>query len=165
VVETDGVNGFWRGSGLDKIGLHASYTSELFFDEVVVPSENLLDPGEGFGFAQLMEQLARERLALAIQAVAATERTVEITVAYTKDRKIGETPIIEFQNIAFKLADGELDQVTASIVKWWTAAKPVETADECLQLHGGYGYMRECEIARRFVDARVQKIYDGSKRS
>ena len=132
---------------------------------------------------QLMEQLPKERLGLAIQAVAATERAVEITVAYTKERKAFGSPIIEFQNTAFKLAErrseafiarvfidwciervisGELDQVTAAIAKWWTTAKQVETADECLQLHGGYGYMREYEIARRFVDARVQKIYGGT---
>ena len=182
VIETGETKGFRRGRNLDKIGLHASDTSELFFDDVAVPSENLLGV-EGHGFAQMMEQLPKERLGLAIKAVAAIERAIEITVAYTKDRKVTGKPIIEFQNTAFKLAErkseafiarvfidwciermisGELDQVTASMAKWWTAAKQVETADECLQLHGGYGYMREYEIARRFVDARVQEIYGGT---
>jgi acyl-CoA dehydrogenase len=182
MVETDETKGFGRGRSLDKIGLPASDTSELFFDNAVVPRDNLLGT-EGHGFMQMMEQLPKERLGLAIQAVAATERAIEITVSYTKERKVFGNPIIEFQNTAFKLAErrseafigrvfidwcierviaGELDQVTAAMAKWWTTAKQVETADECLQLHGGYGYMREFEIARRFVDARVQEIYGGT---
>jgi acyl-CoA dehydrogenase len=182
MVETSGTKGFRRGHNLDKIGLPASDTSELFFDDVIVPSENLLG-AEGHGFAQMMEQLSKERLGLAIQAVTAIERAIEITLAYTKERKAFGKLIIEFQNTAFKLAErrseafigrvfidwciermisGELDQVTASMAKWWTAAKQVETANECLQLHGGYGYMREYEIARRFVDARAQEIYGGT---
>lgn len=182
MIETGKTKGFGCGRSLDKIGLPASDTSELFFENAVVPSENFLGR-EGQGFLQLMEQLPKERLGLAIQAVAATERAVEITVAYTKERRAFGSPIIEFQNTAFKLAErrsealigrvfidwcieravaGELDQVTAAIAKWWTTAKQAETADECLQLYGGYGYMSECEIARRFVDARVQKIYGGT---
>ena len=183
VVEGGRTSGFRRGRKLDKIGLHASDTSELFFDDAVVPPENLLGGAEGYGFAQLMEQLPKERLGLAIQAVTAIERAVEITVAYTKARKVFGSPLIEFQNTAFKLAErksealiarvfidwcieriisGELDQVSASIAKLWTTAKQVETTDECLQLHGGNGYMREYEIARRFVDARAQEIYGGT---
>jgi len=179
VVEGGRTSGFRRGRKLDKIGLHASDTSELFFDDAVVPPENLLGGAEGYGFAQLMEQLPKERLGLAIQAVTA----IEITVAYTKARKVFGSPLIEFQNTAFKLAErksealiarvfidwcieriisGELDQVSASIAKLWTTAKQVETTDECLQLHGGNGYMREYEIARRFVDARAQEIYGGT---
>jgi len=182
VVEAGETVGFRRGRSLDKIGQPASDTAELIFDNAVVPAENLLG-AEGRGFMQIMEQFSKERLALAIQAVTGTERAVEITVAYAKGRKVSGSPIIEFQNTAFKLAErrseafigrvfidwcierlicGDLDQVTAAIAKWWTTAKQAETTDECLQLHGGYGYLREYEIARRFVDARVQKIYGGT---
>jgi len=182
IVEAGETMGFRRGRSLDKIGQPASDTAELIFDNAVVPSENLLG-AEGRGFMQIMEQFSKERLALAIQAVTGTERAVEITVAYAKGRRVSRSPIIEFQNTAFKLAErrseafigrvfidwcierlisGDLDQVTAAIAKWWTTAKQAETTDECLQLHGGYGYLHEYEIARRFVDARVQKIYGGT---
>ena len=175
VLEADGNEGFRRGRNLDKIGLHASDTSELFFDDAVAPPENLLGVNEGNGFAQLMQQLPQERLLLAIAAVASMERAVSLTVDYTRERKAFGQPIIEFQNTAFKLAErkteamiarvfidwcverliaGELDTVTASMAKWWCSQKQVETADECLQLHGGYGYMQEYPISRMFVDAR-----------
>ena len=183
VVETEGNEGFRRGRNLDKIGLHASDTSELFFDNAVAPPENLLGSDEGNGFVQLMQQLPQERLALAVGAVASMERAISLTTAYTKERKAFGQPIIEFQNTAFKLAErkteamiarvfvdwcverlvaGELDTVTASMAKWWCSQKQVETADECLQLHGGYGYMQEYPISRMFVDARIQKIYGGT---
>jgi acyl-CoA dehydrogenase len=183
MLEAQGSDGFRRGRNLDKIGMHASDTSELFFDNAVVPPENLLGGEEGRGFYQMMEQLPKERLSIAIGAVAATERMVRITTDYVKDRNAFGKPVIEFQNTAFTLAErktealigrvfldwcierviaGELDQVTASMAKYWTTDKQVETADACLQLHGGYGYMREYEIARRFVDARVQRIYGGT---
>ena len=183
VVETEGNDGFRRGRNLDKIGLHASDTSELFFDNAVAPPENLLGDEEGKGFVQLMQQLPQERLSLAIGAVASMERAVKLTADYTKERKAFGKPIIEFQNTAFKLAErkteamiarvfvdwcverlvaGELDTVTASMAKWWCSQKQVETADECLQLHGGYGYMQEYPISRMFVDARIQKIYGGT---
>ena len=183
VLEADGNEGFRRGRNLDKIGLHASDTSELFFDDAVAPPENLLGGDEGNGFAQLMQQLPQERLLLAIAAVASMERAVRLTVDYTRERKAFGQPIIEFQNTAFKLAErkteamiarvfidwcverlvaGELDTVTASMAKWWCSQKQVETADECLQLHGGYGYMEEYPISRMFVDARIQKIYGGT---
>jgi acyl-CoA dehydrogenase len=183
VVETAGNEGFRRGRNLDKIGLHASDTSELFFEDVVAPSENLLGGEEGQGFVQLMQQLPQERLIIAVGAVASMERAVKLTVDYTKERKAFGQPIIEFQNTAFKLAErkteamiarvfvdwcierlvaGDLDAVTASMAKWWCAQKQVETADECLQLHGGYGYMQEYPISRMFVDARIQKIYGGT---
>ena len=183
VLEADGNEGFRRGRNLDKIGLHASDTSELFFDDAVAPPENLLGGDEGNGFAQLMQQLPQERLLLAIAAVASMERAVSLTVDYTRERKAFGQPIIEFQNTAFKLAErkteamiarvfidwcverlvaGELDTVTASMAKWWCSQKQVETADECLQLHGGYGYMQEYPISRMFVDARIQKIYGGT---
>ena len=183
VVETTGNPGFKRGRNLDKIGLHASDTSELFFEDAVAPFENLLGEAEGQGFQQLMQQLPQERLIIAVGAVAAMERAVRITADYAKQRKAFGQPIIEFQNTAFKLAErkteatiarvfldwcierliaGDLDAVTASMAKWWCTQKQVETADECLQLHGGYGYMEEYPISRMFVDARIQKIYGGT---
>jgi acyl-CoA dehydrogenase len=183
VVETDRNDGFRRGRNLDKIGLHASDTSELFFNDAVAPPENLLGGEEGKGFAQLMQQLPQERLIIAICAVAAMERAIELTVDYTKERKAFGQPLIDFQNTAFKLAErkteamiarvfvdwcverliaGDLDAVTASMAKWWCAQKQVETVDECLQLHGGYGYMQEYPISQMFVDARIQKIYGGT---
>jgi len=183
VLEADGSDGFRRGRNLDKIGMHASDTSELFFDDAFVPAENLLGAEEGRGFYQMMDLLPKERLAIAVSAVAAMERMVQLTTEYVKDRRTFGKPVLEFQNTAFVLAErksealiarvfldwcierairGELDQVTASIAKYWTTDKQVETADACLQLHGGYGYMKEFEIARRFVDARVQRIYGGT---
>ena len=183
VIETADCPGFRRGRSLDKIGQHASDTSELFFDEAVAPPENLLGAEEGLGFAQLMEQLPRERLILAVASVAAMESAIALTVDYTKQRKAFGQPLIAFQNTAFKLAErqteatigrvfvdfciqrliaGELDTVTASMAKYWCSEKQFETVDECLQLHGGYGYMEEYPIARMFVDARIQKIYGGA---
>ena len=183
VLETEGNQGFKRGRNLDKIGVHASDTSELFFEGAVAPFENLLGEEEGQGFKQLMQQLPQERLIIAVGAVASMERAVRLTAEYTRERKAFGQPIIDFQNTAFKLAErkteatiarvfldwcierliaGDLDAVTASMAKWWCTEKQVETADECLQLHGGYGYMREYPISRMFIDARVQKIYGGT---
>lgn len=183
VVETGDAKGFRRGRKLDKIGLPAADTSELFFEDVTVPCANLLGPEEGQGFVQLMQQLPWERLMIAIGAVASMERAVELTADYTKERKAFGKALIEFQNTAFTLAErkteatvarvfldycigrmvaGDLDAVTASMAKWWCSQKQVETIDECLQLHGGYGYMEEYPISRMFVDARVQKIYGGA---
>jgi acyl-CoA dehydrogenase len=183
VVETAGAEGYRRGRNLDKIGLHASDTSELFFDNVTVPPENLLGNEEGQGFVQLMQQLPQERLSLAVGAVASMERAVQITADYTRERTAFGKPLLEFQNTAFKLAErkteaviarvfvdwcverlvaGDLDTVTASMAKWWCSQKQVETADECLQLHGGYGYMQEYPISRMFIDSRIQKIYGGT---
>ncbi len=183
VVETAGAEGYRRGRNLDKIGLHASDTSELFFDNVTVPPENLLGNEEGNGFVQLMQQLPQERLSLAIGAVASMERAVKITADYVKQRTAFGKPLLEFQNTAFKLAErkteamiarvfvdwcverlvaGDLDTVTASMAKWWCSQKQVETADECLQLYGGYGYMQEYPISRMFIDSRIQKIYGGT---
>ena len=183
VVETGEADGFRRGRNLDKIGLHMSDTAELFFDDVTVPPENLLGGEEGRGFYQMMEQLPQERLGLSVGAVAAMERAVRLTADYVKERKAFGKPLAEFQNTAFTLAErkteafiarvfvdhcierliaGDLDTVTASMAKWWTSEKQVQTADACLQLFGGYGYMREYPIANMFVDARVQKIYGGA---
>ncbi|NEW97752.1 acyl-CoA dehydrogenase family protein [Rhodopseudomonas sp. BR0G17] len=183
VLETKDNPGFKRGRNLDKIGLHASDTSELFFENARTPKENLLGGEEGKGFVQLMQQLPQERLIIAIGAVAAMERAVALTSDYTRERKAFGQPIIEFQNTAFTLAErkteafiarvfvdyclvqliaGNLDAVTASMAKWWTTQKQVETVDECLQLHGGYGYMQEYPIGRMFIDSRIQKIYGGT---
>ncbi|MCD0417036.1 acyl-CoA dehydrogenase family protein [Rubrivivax sp. JA1024] len=183
VLETKDNPGFKRGRNLDKIGLHASDTSELFFENARTPKKNLLGGEEGKGFVQLMQQLPQERLIIAIGAVAAMERAVALTSDYTKERKAFGQPIIEFQNTAFTLAErkteafiarvfvdfclvqliaGNLDAVTASMAKWWTTQKQVETVDECLQLHGGYGYMQEYPIGRMFIDSRIQKIYGGT---
>nr|WP_271528081.1 acyl-CoA dehydrogenase family protein [Bradyrhizobium sp. CCBAU 25338] len=183
VVETSGADGYKRGRNLDKIGLHASDTSELFFDNVTVPPENLLGKEEGQGFVQLMQQLPQERLSLAVGAVASMERAVKLTADYTKERKAFGKPLLEFQNTAFTLAERkteamiarvfvdwcierlvakDLDTVTASMAKYWCSDKQVQTADECLQLFGGYGYMQEYPISRIFVDSRIQKIYGGT---
>ncbi|MHB8812770.1 MAG: acyl-CoA dehydrogenase family protein [Steroidobacteraceae bacterium] len=183
VLEAAGNAGFRRGRNLDKIGLHASDTSELFFDGAHVPAENLLGEQEGRGFAQLMNQLPQERLSIAVAAVAAIERALRMTVDYASTRQAFGRPIIEFQNTSFGLAElqteaviarifvdwciarrvaGELDTVTASMAKWWCTQKQFETVDRCLQLHGGYGYIQEFPIARMFADARIQKIYGGT---
>ncbi|MBI1211760.1 MAG: acyl-CoA dehydrogenase [Alphaproteobacteria bacterium] len=183
VVETAEAQGFRRGRNLDKIGMHAQDTSELFFDEVRVPVENLLGGTEGQGFAQLMVQLAWERLSCAHGAVVAMERAVELTSAYVKERTAFGKKLLDFQNTQFKLAEaktqavvartfvddlivrllgGTLDPTTAAMAKWWTTETNCRVVDECLQLFGGYGYMTEYPIARLWADARVQKIFAGT---
>lgn len=183
MVEADEAEGFRRGRNLEKIGQKGADTSELFFDDVWVPAENLLGLEEGEGFYQLMNQLPRERLSVGVIAVAAMERALELTIDYVKERRAFGQAIIDFQNTQFKLAeckteahiarvfvdnciqrylDGELDTETASMVKWWTTEKQCEIIDTCVQLHGGYGYMLEYPIARMYTDARVQKIYAGT---
>ncbi len=183
VVETDGAEGFRRGRNLDKIGLKANDTSELFFDDVRVPADSLLGPEEGQGFAQLMEQLPQERLLIAIQAMGRIERALAVTLDYVKQRKAFGERIIDFQNSRFTLAeaktkatvakvfvdhctglllDGALDTATASMAKYWLTDLQCAIIDDCLQLHGGYGYMNEYPIARMYRDARVERIYGGS---
>ena len=183
VVETEEVEGFERGRNLDKIGLKANDTSELFFNEVKVPTSNLLGTEEGQGFVQLMQQLPQERLLIANQAIAAIERALALTIDYVKERKAFGQRIIDFQNTQFKLAqlkaeavqarvftdycvgihiDGKLDPATASMAKMLTTDLQCKVMDECLQLFGGYGYMNEYPIARMFRDARVQRIYGGT---
>jgi acyl-CoA dehydrogenase len=183
VIETEEVEGFRRGRNLDKIGLKGNDTSELFFDDVMVPTANLLGDDEGRGFVQLMEQLPQERHLIGVQAMAMIERALEHTIAYVKERKAFGKAIIEFQNTQFKLAEckteatvakvfndhctgqlieGKLDQYTASMEKYWLTDLQNKIVDECLQLHGGYGYMNEYPIARMFRDARVQRIYGGT---
>ena len=183
VVETEEVEGFRRGRNLEKIGLKSQDTSELFFDDVRVPTENLLGGEEGHGFAQLMQQLAWERLQLAVAGVAEMERAVKLTVEYTKERKAFGQPIFNFQNTQFKLAEmktiasvardyidvqivrlleGNLSAESGAMAKWWCSDMQNKVIDECLQLFGGYGYMTEYPIARMYGDARVQKIYGGT---
>jgi acyl-CoA dehydrogenase len=183
VVETDAVEGFERGRNLDKIGLKANDTSELFFNDVRVPTANLLGHEEGQGFVQLMQQLPQERLLIGAQAIGMIERALAVTIDYVKERKAFGRPVIDFQNTQFKLAElkteatiarvfyndcvgrhinGGLDAVTASMVKYWLSDLQCKVVDECLQLHGGYGYMNEYPIARMYRDARVQRIYGGT---
>ena len=183
VVKTDEVEGFERGRNLDKIGLKANDTSELFFNDVRVPTANLLGTEEGQGFVQLMQQLPQERLLIGGQAVAMAERALAVTIDYVKERQAFGRPILDFQNTQFKLAelktettigrvfyndcvtrhlDGGLDPSTASMAKYWLSDLQGKVVDECLQLHGGYGYMNEYPIARMYRDARVQRIYGGT---
>ena len=183
IVETDGQEGFERGRNLDKIGLKSNDTSELFFNDVRVPTSNLLGTEEGQGFVQLMQQLPQERLQIGGTAIAMAERAIAITSDYVKERKAFGKAVIEFQNTQFKLAElkteatigrvfynhcverhvnGGLDPVTASMAKYWLSDLQNKVVDECLQLHGGYGYMNEYPIARMFRDARVQRIYGGT---
>jgi acyl-CoA dehydrogenase len=183
IVETDEVEGFERGRNLDKVGLKANDTSELFFNDVRVPTANLLGTEEGQGFIQLMQQLAQERLLIGAQAIAMIERALALTIDYVKERKAFGKAVIDFQNTQFKLAelkteatvgrvfyndcvqrhlDGGLDPATASMAKYWLTDLQCKIVDECLQLHGGYGYMNEYPIARMFRDARVQRIYGGT---
>jgi acyl-CoA dehydrogenase len=183
VVETDEVEGFRRGRNLDKVGFKAQDTSELFFDDVRVPADNLLGSEPNRGFIQLMEQLPQERLIIAVQAVGAMELAVRITTDYVKQRTAFGKTIFDFQNTKFKLAEaateakiarvfvdfcieelvaGRLDVVTAAMSKWWTTQKQCDVVDECLQLFGGYGYMSEYPISTLWTDARVQKIYGGA---
>ena len=175
--------GFGRGKVLDKIGMEGQDTSEMFFDDCSVPADCLLGGEEGRGFYQLMEQLAFERAQIAIQATGAMTRALALTIDYVKDRKAFGKPLIDFQNTRFVLAgvkatvtaarafsdmivqqwvDGTLDAATASMAKFWSTERQCEVMDQCLQMFGGYGYMREYPIARLYADARVQRIYGGT---
>ena len=177
-----GMPGFERGRHLDKVGLDAQDTAELSFTDVKVPVENLIGE-EGMGFIYLMQNLPQERLSIAVMAAAAMESVLEETIQYTKERKAFGKPIGSFQNSRFVLAelateatavrimtdefirlhlDGKLTADQAAMAKWWTTEAQVKLVDRCLQLHGGYGYMREYNVARAFLDARVQTIYGGT---
>ena len=174
--------GFTRGRNLEKIGYHAQDTSELFFQNVRVPITNLLGE-ENRGFIQLMEQLPQERLLIALRCATTIEAALEWTLAYTRERKAFGRTIFDFQNSRFKLAEvktralatraftdqclaahvrSELDTATASAAKLFTTEQLSWVLDECLQLHGGYGYMREYPIARAWADARMSRIAGGS---
>jgi len=183
VVETDDLDGFRRGRILDKVGMEAQDTAELFFDDMKVPADALLGEDTGQGFIQLMTELPQERLNIAVQGVAAMEKALRHTIEYVKDRKAFGQRIIDFQNTQFELAElktivtvckvftydcaekhlrGELDTVTASMAKYWVTDRECEVMDRCLQLYGGYGFMNEYMIGRQWRASRVQRIYGGT---
>ncbi|MEO0752059.1 MAG: acyl-CoA dehydrogenase family protein [Pseudomonadota bacterium] len=183
VVETDGAEGFSRGRNLDKSGLKSADTSELFFDNVEIPPENILGGEEGRGFYQMMEQLPQERLIIACGAVGALEGGVDRTITYAQERKAFGDTLLQFQNLRFKLVEcqtkakvarafldeciaehlrGELTVEKAAMAKYWITDTQFEVLDECVQIHGGYGYMAEYDIAEMWADARVQRIYGGT---
>ncbi len=182
VVEAER-EGFERGRNLKKLGLKSADTSELFFADCRVPVSNRLGDEEGRGFIQLMQQLPQERLSIAQAAIVSAERAIEITTEFVSERQAFGQRVLDFQNTRFKLAEcktealigrnfvdqclmkllkGELDPATASMAKYWCTEKQCSIIDECLQLHGGAGYMDEYEISRMYADARVQKIYGGT---
>ncbi|WP_134764711.1 acyl-CoA dehydrogenase family protein [Nocardioides sp. 1609] len=181
VVER-GMEGFERGRNLDKMGLKAQDTAELFFDNVVVPKENLLGE-EGSGFVNLMLNLPQERISIAAIAVAAMEHIMELCLRYAKEREAFGKPIGKFQHNRFMLAEmatevyiarlfvndcilklnaGEVDTALASMAKWWTTELQKKFADQGVQLHGGYGYMTEYPISKAYTDSRIQTIYGGT---
>jgi acyl-CoA dehydrogenase len=183
VVETDDAPGFRRGRKLKKLGLDAADTSELFFDDVPLPPENLLGTQEGQGFAQLMSDLPQERLIVAVHAMAMIERALRLTIDYVKERQVFGKKVMDFQNTQFVLAEckteatlakvfldhcigqhiaAKLDTVTASMAKYWITDIQGKIIDRCLQLFGGYGYMEEYPISRMYRDARVMRIYAGT---
>lgn len=181
IVET-GTEGFKRGKKLEKVGMHSSDTGELIFEDAKVPVDNLLGE-EGKGFYYLMEKLQQERLMVAIETQAESERCLELTIDYVKTRQAFGKPIANFQNTQFKLAEMAteidigrtyIDHLTqrhiagadivkeVSMAKWWLSDLAKRVSTECMQLHGGYGYMEEYEIARRFRDIPVAAIYAGT---
>ncbi len=183
VVETDDAQGFQRGRNLDKIGLHAADTSELFFDNVEIPPENILGQDEGQGFYQMMQQLPQERLIIGCGAVGAMEGAVARTIQYCKEREAFGGPLTQFQNTRFQLAEvktktavsrafldeciaehlrGELTVDKAAMQKYWLTDTQGDVLDACLQLHGGYGFMQEYAVGEMWADARVQRIYGGT---
>jgi acyl-CoA dehydrogenase len=182
-VETDKVEGFDRGRVLHKLGQEGRDTTELFFRDMRIPAENLLGGVEGQGFQQLMEKLPQERMVIAWQSMAAIERALATTIDYVKERRAFGKRILDFQNTQFKLAEcktqatiakvflhhctdqllrGCLDTATASMAKYWLSEICCQIVDECLQLHGGYGYMLEYPIAQLYKDTRVNRIYGGA---
>jgi alkylation response protein AidB-like acyl-CoA dehydrogenase len=182
IVLERGMEGFSRGRNLEKVGQHAQDTAELSFDEVNVPVENLLGE-EGEGFRHLVANLPQERLSIAGSAIAAAEAAIEWTLDYVRERQAFGQPIGSFQNSRFKLAEmyteteigrtfidrcvreldaGELTAEDAAMAKWWSTELQGRVVDQCLQLHGGYGFMLEYPIARAFADARVTRIYGGA---
>jgi alkylation response protein AidB-like acyl-CoA dehydrogenase len=181
VVER-GMEGFERGRNLDKMGMKAQDTAELFFDNVLVPKENLLGE-EGSGFVSLMVNLPQERVSIAAIAVAAMEHIMELCLSYAKEREAFGKPIGKFQHNRFMLAEmatelyiarlfvndcimklnaGEVDTALASMAKWWTTELQKKFADNGVQLHGGYGYMSEYPISKAYTDSRIQTIYGGT---
>jgi acyl-CoA dehydrogenase len=183
IVEAKDLAGYRIGSPIEKVGMHAQDTCELFFDDVRVPASNLLGPAEGRGFSQMMEKMGYERLAIGVAAVATAERAVVMTTKYAKERMAFGKPLMDFQNTRFKLAEckaeaqiarvfldscierfiaGQLDDITTAMAKYWLTDCECRIVDECVQLHGGYGYMSEYPIARMWTDSRVHRIYAGT---
>ncbi|MFI7127771.1 acyl-CoA dehydrogenase family protein [Nonomuraea sp. NPDC050153] len=183
IVVERGMEGFERGRNLEKIGMKAQDTAELFFENVRVPVANRLGPRDGEGFFQLMHNLPQERLSIAVGAVAAAEAVLAETIEYCKTRQAFGRSIGSFQNTRFVLAElateteiarhyvdkcilalnaGQLDAVDAAKAKWWTTELQTKVIDRCLQLHGGYGYMMEYPVAKAWLDSRVQTIYGGT---
>ncbi|WP_299354874.1 acyl-CoA dehydrogenase family protein [uncultured Shimia sp.] len=183
MIETEELEGFSVGRKLDKMGMRRNDTAELSFQDVRVPQTNLLGDEEGQGFYQLMKQLPWERLILGYSALGAAQSALETTLAYVKERKAFGQRIMDFQNSRFKLAEAatkiellaafldqclaeldrnELTAEKAAMAKWWGTQMQCDIIDECLQLHGGYGYMNEYLISELYTDARVQKIYGGT---
>ncbi len=177
-----GMPGFERGRNLDKVGMKAQDTAELFFDEVRVPAENLVGTENG-GFVHLMDALPQERLTIAAGAVAAARRVFDLTLAYCKERTAFGKPVGSFQHNRFVLAEleteisiaeqyvdravlehnaGRFDVKDAAMAKWWTTELQKRVVDACVQLHGGYGYMLEYPVAKAFLDSRVSTIYGGT---
>jgi len=182
VLVDQGMPGFEKGKRLKKVGLKAQDTSELFFDNVKVPKSKRLG-NEGEGFIALMQQLPWERMQIAIQGVANAQAAIDWTLQYVKERKVFGTTVASYQNTRFKLAEmqtevqiaqvfvdrciellleDKLDTATASMAKYWVSDLQCKVIDECVQLHGGYGFMWEYPIARAYADARVQRIYGGT---
>lgn len=183
VVETTGLQGYRVGRTLEKVGMHGQDTCELFFDDVRVPAANLLGGEAGKGFYQMMEQLPYERMGVSVGATATTEQALTVTTKHCKERMAFGKALIEFQNTRFKLAEckaqahimrvfldncierlnaGKLDAPTAAMAKYWLTERECAIIDECVQLHGGYGYMMEYPITRMWADSRVQRIYAGT---
>ena len=183
LLDTKNAEGFSRGKPLKKLGLKGNDTAELFFDNVKIPLTNLIGNEEGQGFYQMMNQLPWERLLIGITALGAIDFALQETIKYVQDRKAFGKRIMDLQNTRFKLAEaktkaevfrsfvneciarlikGKLDAATASMAKYWGSQIQNEIMDECLQLHGGYGYILDYPISRMYADARVQKIYGGS---
>ena len=182
MLETKALPGYHVGRSLEKIGMHEQDTCELFFDDLRVPCANLLGAVEGKGFSQMMEQLPYERLTVGVTAVATAEQAVAMTARYAQERMAFGKPLFDLQNTRFKLAEcrteshigrvfidhcierfvaGHLDDISAAMAKYWLTDCQCRIVDECLQLHGGYGYMTEYPIARMWTDSRVQRIYAG----
>lgn len=182
IVVERGMAGYERGRNLEKIGMHAQDTAELYFRDVQVPLENLLGE-ENMGFVYLMQRLPQERLTIAVSAIAAAEYALEMTIRYCQERTAFGRPIGKFQNSRFTLAEmkteieigrtfidhcillhnkRELTVEQAAMAKWWTTELQGRVIDQCLQLHGGYGYMLEYPIAKAYIDSRAQRIYGGT---
>jgi acyl-CoA dehydrogenase len=183
MVEPRTLPGYRVGRSLEKVGMHGQDTCELFFDDVRVPAKNLLGSAEGQGFGQMLERMPYERLAVGVTAVATAEAAVAVTTRHVKERTAFGKPLIDLQNTRMTLAECKtaahvgrvfldncierfincrLDDATTAMAKYWLTDAQCRIVDDCLQLHGGYGYMTEYPIARMWADSRVQRIYAGS---